>query len=380
MDSRASFGRVPRIWARAVLGRPGMIPMFAAPAAADVAAVSTSASLDRGVEVERRDGTFGARAGILVWSQWQAQLDREGSLQKNDFTVPIVRPTLRAFVGAKWMRLFVQPELAGAPKLLDLELDAQPTPAFGLKLGQMIPPFSRAFMTPVPKLQMPGFSPANERFRANRDVGAMAYGFLLGGRFEWFAGVFDGTGLAPPPQGHTELAYFVRHAATIVGPPPPTDGHVHYDETPSLGGSVPFTIRFGANAYAAQTTPAAQATTQTGPTGRAVTLGADAQVLAGGFMLQLEGYVRRTNIPATGSQTSWGGYVQAGQFLFPQRLEVAGRTSYTSRAGSVDPAVSYEGQLAFYAVGNHLKVIGRYAYIDGPHPAHAVGVHAQLWF
>lgn len=71
-----------------------------------------------------------------------------------------------------------------SPRLLDLELTAQPVAEVGLRVGQVLTPFSRTFYTPVPKLLFPDFSLANDAFRADRDTGVMAFGTPLEGRVE----------------------------------------------------------------------------------------------------------------------------------------------------------------------------------------------------
>jgi phosphate-selective porin OprO and OprP len=359
------------------------------------AGVSVKVSLDKGLCLQ---------LGFLTQARYDVGLDETATVKRNELSVKLARPALRGHVLKPWVRVLFQPELAGpTPRLLDLEVDVQPVPELGVKVGQMVVPFSRAYMTPVAKLQLFGFSLANDTFRANRDTGAMAYGFLFGSHVEYYAGVFNGNGINQAANDNTSLLWVGRLAATLAGAPPKPTGHLVYDETEGLAGPLPFTWRIGAGAYGDDltkiVTPPPSTTPSTGgdpqrPTttlDKQLTMGVDTSIRAGNFSAQVEGYLRRELVDAGAAAWTFGADVQAGYFLVPRRLELGARQSVLVQNENI-PAkrargITYEGQLAYYPAGNHLKVAARYVYSDVQSPVdgytgrgHLATIQTQLWF
>lgn len=360
--------------------------------------VDIFASFDRGAGVELANGMFGVQVGIQTLFQYDLRF-HEGEISRNSFDVRNVRPVFRAHVLRPWIRLFVQPEFAGTnARLLDYELEVQPIPEIGVKVGQFCTPFSRQFTTPVPKLQFAAFSYVNDYFRGDRDIGAMAFGFLGKGRFEWYAGVFNGNGINQGGNENLEPAYFVRLATTPVGRAPKPVGHMVNDETPSLSGPVPFTFSVGVNGYLDDFQKSSQVldpakgilVPQLSPEERRLTGGVDVVVHYAGFTLQAEGYARRAHPEDKPWTTSAGAYLQMGQFILPKTIEIAARGNLL-RTDANDPTtqvIGLEGQLGYYPLGNHLKVLGRYSLLDARSDqvglvkgtTHALDINAQLWF
>ncbi len=356
-----------------------------------------TANVEEGLSVNRIDGRFGAQAGVLAQSRYQMRATPVG-LVDNQFQVPIVRPYLRAHVLVPWVRLFVQAELAGTPRLLDLELDVQPMPWLGLKFGQFVTPFSRAFMTMVPKFLMPTLSIANTYYRADRDTGVMLYGMPAQGRLEYFAGVFNGNGIDKTTNDNREFSYVARFAGTPFGDAPNTTGHVHYDDTPTLAGPVRPTLQLGINGSYNHTAPTTQvidaATMQfvTRPleTHRLLTGGIDGQFRVSYFVLQGEFFIRRDAPDNARPVVSMGGSAQTSVMLVPKWFELAARFALVNLnvADAVPAQIeTYELQAATYPIGNHLKGIVSYTlgrsrgallgYPDGF--SHTVLAQAQLW-
>ncbi len=174
------------------------------------------AGVVEGFGVDHDDGTFGVAVGLVSQMRFETKID--GDDVRPAFAMRMVRPTLRAHVLKPWIRVFVQPELAGtSSRLLDFEIDVQPAPEFGVKTGQLVTPFSRTFITPVPKLLFQNFSVANDYFRGDRDTGVMAYGYLLGARLEYYAGLFNGNGIDQGGNDDKSLTVFGRIAGTAFG-------------------------------------------------------------------------------------------------------------------------------------------------------------------
>ncbi|AKT43846.1 hypothetical protein [Chondromyces crocatus] len=349
------------------------------------------ASLSEGLGFRTAEDLFAVDVGVL--SQFRGELTfNGGALSQGGFNVMVVRPYLRARAFQDRVKFLVQPEFAGpSARLLDLEATWQPVPEVGIKVGQFLTPFSRAFLTPVPLLQFQDFSRVEERFRAGRDTGVMVLGSIGKGAVEYYAGAFNGNGIGKGGNDDTSVMGIGRVAVSPVRAMP-------YDETPSLRGPVPFGFSVGLNGIVDRAHPTGQ---QVDPvTGETTTValspetrltgGVDVVVAWGGFTLFGEGYLRTTRPDAGAAVRGVGVYGQAGYFVVPERLEVAARAGWmepdASRSDGQEKSV--EGQVNAYAVGNHLKVGGRYqlldldaASVDGV-PAgttHRAMIQVQLW-
>ncbi|WP_044238180.1 hypothetical protein [Chondromyces apiculatus] len=321
------------------------------------------ASLSEGLGFKTSENLFAVDIGVLSQIRGETVFNG-GELTSGGFNVPVTRPYLRARAFQDRMKFLVQPELAGAtPRLLDLEATWQPIPEIGIKAGQFLTPFSRAFMTPVPLLQFQDFSRVEERFRAGRDTGAMLLGSAGQGFLEYYAGAFNGNGIDKGGNDDTSVMGIGRLAVSPVRAMP-------YDETPSLRGPVPFGFSVGVNGIADRAHPTQQVTDAT--TGQTTTValpaetrltgGVDLAVAWGGFTFFGEGYLRQAT-PDTGDAVHGVGvFGQAGYFVVPQRVEVAARVGWMdpSSGNADDEETSFEGQVNGYAVGNHLKMGLRY--------------------
>jgi len=88
-----------------------------------------------------------------------------------------------------------------------------------------------------------------------------------------------------------------------------------------------------------------------------------------GLSIQGAGYFRKTELPGPNSD-DWGWYGQAGYFLIPEHLELAGRVSGVDFQQANNPATFYkettEYSLGFnyYLYGNGLKIQVDYSFLD----------------
>jgi hypothetical protein len=371
---------------------------FAFPAAAEGAPPAAPgreyefhASLADGIGFKTARGAFALDAGLLTQMRLSA-VTGGGRLASDGFDVLMVRPYLRARALRDEVRLFVQPELGTAtPKLLDFEITWQPTPEVGLKAGQFLTPFSRAFLTPVPVLQFTDFSRVNEKFRAGRDTGAMIFGSTGKGRLEYDLGAFNGNGIDKGGNDDTAIMGIGRIAVNPVRAMP-------YDETPSLKGPVPFGIAIGVNGIADRAHPTKQqvdaatgATTVVAlPAETRLTAGADIAVAWDRFTFLGEAFAKQVEPDGAKRFQGYGAHAQAGFFALPKRLELAARAGYMdpNTSKSNDTETSFEGLVNGYVVGNHLKMGLRYMWLhtDAPTPDgykagtnHKVALHVQLW-
>jgi hypothetical protein len=355
----------------------------AVPSAPPALAAPTAPLLDPWI-LHSKDGRFSLRIGAQIQLRYAAS-DADRKPDRNGFKVQQVRPQIRATIGKPWIQVFIQPELANVPQLLDLELTLEPWKAFGVKLGQFLTPFSRTFLTPVPKLLFQDFSVANNFFRSDRDTGGMLYGTPWAGVFEYYLGVFNGNRINQNGNDDDQLLGIARLAVNPLGA-------VAYDETPALAGPQPWRFGIGVNGYygkvppgqvAATPAPAfplpsgtTPALTPNAPAPRDLTRTIGADLVLHGWLatLQVEAYYRDLDPGGAGPRLrSKGGYAHASVFLFWPYVELAGRVSYLDvQTLSADASrvsrqlAAYEASLNGYAFGNNLKLELRYSYFDNP--------------
>lgn len=343
----------PAIQAAAPLAPPAGLP----PAGPPPSPSPFYASLDRGLGATTADGSFSAEAHIFA----QLRLDEVISDRVNtpEFRIVMARPSLRGTLFRSWIQYFVQAELAGKnAALLDAELTVLPSPAIGLKVGQFLTPFSREFLVPPFRLLFPDFSPSNVFFRDSRDIGAMVFGLPWAGRFEYYAGVFNGNGINQA-LGGARIMGIARVATNLFGK------HI-YTETPELDDaqtqlSLGLNATYGRHDLPLPTAAAAGTQPEVAPY---ATLGIDASFHAGPCSTQGEGYLRWQQL--SGDDTSWsaGGYLQGSCFVYRRSLQLAARSDVIDANVQTHAGMKLqgEGMLVYYVRGNHLKIQLRYAY------------------
>lgn len=344
-------------------------PAATPPAEASGAPPRAQIDLEHGARVESTDGRFGVRLGALT--QFRAQLDEvsDGRFQGR-FNTFYVRPQLRMHAFGNQLNVFVQPEFSGAgARLLDFEITYQPHEAFGMRVGQFMTPFSRGWLTPIPVLHMVDFGAANDNFRWGRDTGAMLMGQPFGGKLEYYLGVFNGNGIGMPTKQTVHGLGVARLAISPLGAVP-------YNQTRFLAGDQPLRFSIAVNGYAGRRSYERTITDLT--TGAPITVQDPNQVhLAGGvdFALDVdrltvlaEAFLRRNVVKTTGNPAtdSYGLTAQAGYYFPAPRLELATRLTYTNQdlGTATNWLATYEGEVNWYAHGNHAKLQLRYLYAD----------------
>lgn len=348
--------------------------------------VEVTASFTDGVRLRVPEAAdFTAAVHVVAWARFVVERAPRSDADAY-FEVPVVRPVLQVGVLDDKIRVFVQPELAGpSPRLLDLHVDLAPDPALQVRIGQFIAPYSRIFITPLPRLTMTDFGVVSDTFRVGRDTGLMVFG-QAGTVFEYAAGIFNGSGIdgrlgdTPAPMG----------VARVVVTP---FGSVPYDQAPSLGPTEPSGLAIGLGGFyrerdlaTAGNPPAIQDT---------ASAGADLSFVQGPLTLFAEGFFREDRVADGAWVGSWGAFAQAGVFVVPRVLQLS------ARAGWIDPSIetegdfvqSYEGAVKWYcyfddvAYGHHLSLGVQYRFMDAqravaPLPAgraHRVTAQLQVW-
>lgn len=371
---------------------PGTVPLPSVTVSPPGTGVTLTASAKDGFSVASDDGNWSLRFGGVFWANFTETVG-PGTGSQPHFGLPLARLQVRATLFRPWVRFFFQPEFAVTPRVLDLELTLQPWEALGLRVGQLQPAFSRAWLSPVPKLQFQGFTVANTLFRPDRQAGALLFGAFFGGRLEYFAGVFDGVGINRTANDNAHMMWNARLAGTVFGTPPGNKGHVKYDETAHLAGDLSPTLLVGVDGYINRVSAAVVGDIVGIETVEHQVLSADLSFAWKRFFAQAEGYLMHS-VPIAnslqGEVLRSGVDVQAGFFVIRSVLEVAGRFSWlhfsNHRAGSW--MVQGDAQLNYYVAGNNLKVGVRYTPTYSPQGGlqgfsagltHAVFAQVQVW-
>jgi phosphate-selective porin OprO/OprP len=253
-----------------------------------------------------------------------------------------------------------------------------------IQAGQFKMPFSRQELTSDGALQFVDRANAVDAFKPSYDVGAMVQGKVAGGMLAWNAGLFNGTG-----QSGTRTTNSGAWAARLVFN---LFGEVRYSE-PDLENTPKPLLSLGADYFAntlkrngnatfldtSSTVPAYAGTS--GWLGKAAantaifdntervdvgTYGFDAAFRWRGLSAQGEYFGGKAEGRNQGRTVhSRGYYGQAGYFLLPKKLEVAGRYSSVdpNRNKDRDLQVEVTGGISYYFEGHNLKLQGDYTNI-----------------
>lgn len=308
-------------------------------AAADGArTVKVDAGLD-GVSVERGDGAFGIKLDALVRVRHVGSFGADAP-SRSEFSVPMARPALHAHLWGDRARVFLQAELAGEARLLDAKLTLKLVDGLWLETGQMMVPFTRAFLTPVPKVQLPDFGLVNDAFRVGRDIGVALHGEPRRGLLELTFGVYSGDPFKLAERPNPSPMVLAR---VVVNPL----GRVDYSQTSSLDGDRPLRVALGANAYTHVATAPAEGD---GPEGleRLVTAGGDLALEGWRANLLVEGFWRRAwaRAPIVETRDSWGVYAQPGVFVWARHLGSSRASGSSTSRSSAASAPTRAGSTA----------------------------------
>ncbi|MCO4763105.1 MAG: hypothetical protein KC502_16425 [Myxococcales bacterium] len=287
-----------------------------------------------------------------------------------EWRMQMVRPRMRGKVGkASW---FVQTELAGtANVLLDARLRFPLGESVTLTVGRFITPFSRAFLTPVPKLAFPDFASPVGEFRVSRQLGAMLTAKLWGERVRLLGGVFS----IDPLAKKLFRPVFMGRATVSLGAGMPAD------MAPYLAGPSQTGALLGVSAYTriGERTPIdANAASLVGAEPGDVTIGVDLSVRHGSLACVMEGFARiRTHAEVRRKAATYA-QCQAS----PQGSDWEGGLRATLPDISEPGGVVAEALVTRYMRRQDLKVQLRYRLASGlagnADPTHQLTLQLQL--
>lgn len=316
------------------------------------------------------------RVGALVQGRALAEFD-EVDGASGRFALPIARLYADARFFDDHLALFLQPELAGGPRLLDAEVRATYDENFGVRAGFYRPFFLRSYRVGIPMLSLPGRGLVVERFTTGRRIGAQIEGTPFGGKFEYRLGAFNGAGGAMGSNVPADALLVGRVAWHPLG-------MLDYTQTPVASGIDDIKMTLGVNVAHERTPLAADvdAPTEKSLYPARTTLAVDATVMAPKLWLGATG-IRRWEETGLGPRPAMGGYLQGGAHLGDSIFDVTVRTGGVDEQGVV--VSNHEAGVNAYVVGDHLRLTAAYLCerTKGQGAGcrtHTFNLQAQLWF
>ncbi|MCM2358202.1 MAG: OprO/OprP family phosphate-selective porin [Geobacteraceae bacterium] len=240
--------------------------------------------------------------------------------------------------------------------------------------GQDKVPFARQELTSSGAQQFVDRANVTDTFKAGRDTGLMLHGKIMAGLVNYNAGVFNGAGqtqLRSSSGATNHNAFAARVTFNPLGDMPYSEADLDHGEKPlvSVGADYYFNTLKKVSATAFETTNKLNyASNFLKPASFGASekvdvdlysidlafkwLGASAQ--AEYFIAQADGQVSNS------TQRGHGFYAQAGYFIIPKQLELAGRYSYADvdRDVANDLRTEVSGAVSYYFNKHNLKVQG----------------------
>lgn len=275
---------------------------------------------DKGLRAGTADGAYSFRANVLLQPQYQ-YLAVKGTGDTNSFRVRRARLDLRGSVFHQSLQWRLQNEYTGTAgggtaHMRDGYLDWQGYTPLQIKVGQYKVPFTREQLSGTTELQFVDRSLVDAVLGMDRDIGLTIHGVLGAKRFEYDLYVMNGDGRNQTNLNDEPIAG-ARFVVNVLGE--------HGYRMTDLDDSMAPQLALGA-AGAYDFGNAGLSTDD-----KLIRAVADAAFRWRGFSLLGEGHLVRNT---TDQQTDYGFLGQAGYFLMPQRLEIAGRYAGVIRRGT----------------------------------------------
>ncbi|MGH7790914.1 MAG: porin [Thermodesulfobacteriota bacterium] len=343
-----------------------------------------------GFTIKSKDGNYSLRTRLRTQFQFSVN-DTDGEDTATDFNIRRFRIIWDGNAFTPWFLYYIQvsADNNGDFTLRDAYFDIAYNKMFAPRVGQYKVPFSREELTSSSELQLVERSIVNDEFAFGRDRGASIYG-VLGNYITYGAGIFNGDG-RNGVSTDSNLLYAGRIMFT------PCCGELKYGGTFPAGGDYKIEPNFGldkpliAFGAALAVIPGLNIGNKTpdndidgrfdeifggdvidsgGAEADVFALTADANFKYSIFSAEAE-YQFRTIDPDDGTfeeTTDQGFRIQAGLFIVPEFIEVAGRFAYIAFDDDVDGRESrYEitPGLNFYLSKSHRwKVQLSYSFIN----------------
>lgn len=276
-----------------------------------------------------------------------------------------------------------------------------------LRFGQDKVPFARQFIVSSSAQEFVDLSHVTNAFAPGYDFGLMLHGKIANGLVTYNTGVFGGEGQGTV-RATTDTAIAARIAVNPLGEMKYVEADIDYTEKPLVSFGANYfhdTVKFNdttnlnlfsSNGWIGIGSPLMPASAKFGATERVAinSAGFDGAFKWRGFSAQTEYFFGQADGQTTGNTLrAQGFYAQAGYFVIPKILEVAGRYAYLdpNRDVANDHWVESTGALSWYIREHFLKIQADYtnihkqaalAFNGGPKPTddNRVRLQAQIMF
>ncbi len=333
---------------------------------AEQAEASAARERERAARARRADWAEGLKKGFswkfkhgsslslggLVTGQGILALDEVQGADAT-FRLAHARTQIRATFFDERLEAIIQPEFAGGARILDVEIAATFDQNFGLRAGFYRPRFMRDFRVNIPFIALPTRGAVHDHFSTGRRLGIAVEGNPLGGKLEYAAGIYNGSGGELFDERPPSALMMARFAVNPLGPTPYTQTPQHAD----LDGT---RVSIGLN-VASEGAPFNDDPPEGNRViyGQQTTFAADATVMDPRGWLSVTG-IRRWHRGPTGPVGSSGGYVMGGVPLGKTIFDLSGRSGVRARDGAVAQGV-HEAAVNAYVVGNNLRMSVAYS-------------------
>lgn len=316
-----------------------------------------------GFDVRSPGDAYALEAHMYVQLRGEAHV-MDGELSSLDGQVFRARPLFRMHLWHDRVVATLQAELVGGPRILEAQVDVHPAAGWRLSGGQMVVPFTRAWIVPLAQIEGTELSENNTVFAPSRRLGAYVLASPLQGKVQVWAGLFHP--LAPDAlrEGIHIPMGLVRVQVNPLGALPGT-------ELPALQGPAPTRVGVG---LAALSTVVPD---EDGVDRIQLTSTADLAVQGRGMTLYGEGFVRWS-----ADQLGWGASGQLGEMLVPKHLHLTERFTAIDEdvSDTTGPRWTPEVVLGGFFHGTHALIDLRYGvHAGGGLPLdHVVTLQGQL--
>lgn len=260
----------------------------------------------------------------------------------------------------------IQVNVAGSSVTLeDFYTDYKVFEDMKIRGGQYKVPFNRQELTSSGSQQFVDRAITNEAFNLGRDQGVMMHSFLLNGYTEYAIGVFNGNGRNKPANENNGHLYAGRFAFYPLGKfDMYSESDIDYNSSIKAGISV-------AGAYNTRVPFEVVEENKKETLIKDVTnITADGIIKWQGLSLAGDYFLMTTDIREGEKITSAGVNLQAGAFIIPQHLEIAGRFARVDHNTEINDDTEQEiaGGINYFINKHNLKLQADYAIITEEQP------------